>query len=149
MLLVVALILAGLIACGSGEVDEREQAEPEKPPASSAGDLSWDDIPVYPRTKSADTEPCPVQWSSCETCESRIWLTNDSPEDVCPFCKQEMPKKGWAKLTYQYFPEGSCTGTWMADMGDSDGPRVILGVGQTARGEDEVQIGITMGSACP
>ena len=55
----------------------------------------------------------------------------------------------WLTLTYQYFPEGSCMATYVADIGDSSGARILLGVGHTARGEEEVQISIMLGKGCP
>ncbi|MDY6910889.1 MAG: hypothetical protein SVM79_00800 [Chloroflexota bacterium] len=62
--------------------------------------------------------------------ERRMYVTDASPEAVCEFYKNEMPKLGWDKIVYLLWLEGSCTGTWMAEMGDDSGPKVLLGVGQ-------------------
>lgn len=119
------------------------------PASTGEGHLPWDDIPVYPGAELELSEECPPQWQQCETCERRVYTTDASPEGVCEFYKNEMPKRGWDKIVYQFWPEGSCTGTWMAEMGDDSGPRVLLGIGQRSRTDETTSIGVTMGVGCP
>ena len=112
-----------------------ERAAEQPTPATSgeaveSGALPWDKLPVYPGSGSEVMESCPPQWEACEICEHRIYATSDVPEEVCSFYESGMSQSGWDKLVYQSYPEGSCMGSWMADMGDSSGPRLLMAIGR-------------------
>jgi hypothetical protein len=160
VVLVLLLSSVSLVACSSGGADEKDTETTEQtalePTAQStpadtpqdqppSGDLSWDDIPVYPGADLEGSEECAPQWADCESCELRIHVTGDSPEVVCSFYEEGMPDKGWDELVYQSYPEGSCLGTWMA--GDSD-PRVLMNIAQR-RDDEKTVISITLGKGCP
>ena len=170
LLAIVAILVLVTLSCsflGGGEEEGAEATHPPTEPATEAtpapsteeptpapsgdavdlGDFSWDNIPVYPGADLETSEPCPPQWEDCEMCENRVYVTKDDPEDVCSFYEDGMPENGWDKLVYQSYPEGSCMGTWMAELGGASGPRVLMGIGK-GQG-DKTIIGITMGTGCP
>jgi len=149
---------AGEAPTSQPEATTPPEEEAELPPSTEAtpapsgdavdlGDFSWDNIPVYPGADLETSEPCPPQWEDCEVCENRVYVTQDDTESVCSFYEDGMPENGWDKLVYQSYPEGSCMGTWMAELGDASGPRVLMGIGK-GQG-DKTIIGITMGTGCP
>jgi len=150
--LAVILTFLGMVACG-GEEDQ-DTTSSDRPSVAETSEigksegLPWDAIPLYSGAKLEKSEPCPPQWRGCEVCESRVYLTEDSPETVCAFYKDEMSKRDWDRLVFQSYPEGSCMGTWMAEMGDSSGPRVLLTIGKRT-GDNSTAISIAMGRSCP
>jgi hypothetical protein len=157
LMLVLALLLSsvGLVACGSNG-DEKDVAEGNGQPTpadtspgeSASGDLPWDDIPVYPGSSLETSGPGPVQWQECKACQNLTYVTEDSPEDVCDFYKDKMSAQGWDKLLFQAYPEGACTGTWMTDMGDTSGPRVLMSIGKRAS-DKKTFASIILGTGCP
>lgn len=170
LVLLLALLLTSmtLAACGGDSDDETapeatatqpeemtseptEQPTPEdtQQEQPTSGDLSWDDIPIYSGAESESTDECAAKWQECDMCEHRVYMTDASPEDVCSFYEEELPALGWDKLVYQFYPEGSCMGTWMEDMGDSSGPRLFIEVGHPSGNTDTTFVAITMGEGCP
>ncbi|MFC1660741.1 hypothetical protein ACFL3S_04625 [Gemmatimonadota bacterium] len=79
--------------------------------------------------------------------EGRIFITDVDPKTVCEFYPEMMPKSGWQKLTYQAFPEGSCTDACTADMDNSSGPSVLLGTEKRAS-DNMTYIHLTLGTGC-
>lgn len=141
----------GLIACGSDTVNEKENEKlvQETPENMSQGQLTdeftWDNIPVYPGATLESTDECAAKWAECEKCEYRIYVTDEDPADVCPFYKDKMLDMGWVKLVYQFYPEGSCLGTYNSADGNT---RVFMNVAQR-RSDKKTFIAITMGQSCP
>jgi len=120
-----------------------EQTNIEDPSISES--FSWDNIPVYAGAVLESTTDCAAKWAECEKCEHRIYVTDDDPKVVCTFYKKVMEKKGWNKIVYQAYPEGSCLGTWLS--ADSE-TRVFLNVAQR-RSDRKIFVAITMGKGCP
>ena len=79
--------------------------------------------------------------------ERRIILNNDGGrvKHKCKEATVEEFLKGWDKLVYQAYPEGSCMGTWMADDGHT---RVLMNIAE-GQGDNKTFIAITMGEGCP
>ena len=154
-----SLICLSFVACGGGADEEekseaaqvtslpQEQAQPmeKEQDQPSEGTFSWDNIPAYPGAVLESTGDCPAKWAECEVCEHRTYVTDDTPQAVCSFFEEGMPAKGWSKIVFQSYPEGSCMGTWMS--GDSD-TRVLMTIGKGG-GQNKTFISITMGKKCP
>ena len=81
---------------------------------STAGSLSWEYIPVYPGAVLETKTNCTAKWADCEKCEHRIYATSNDPDDVCSFYKDAMENKGWKRIVFQVYPEGSCMGSWLS-----------------------------------
>ena len=152
ILSVTLLIFAiGLTACGNdtGEGSENENLVQEKSNNTSrdqiSEEFSWDNIPVYPEAKLESTNDCAAKWAECEKCEHRVYVTTDNPEDVCLYYKAKMLELGWVKLVYQFYPEGSCLGTYNSADGIT---RVFMNIAQR-RSDKKTFIAITMGQDCP
>ena len=163
LVLILLLSALSLIACGSDGDKENESegagqtapeptetAEPETSEEThqdqpASGDLPWDELPVFPKADLESQEECPAKWAECDLCEHRAYVTEESPEAVCPLIADGMSEKGWFKLMYQFYPEGSCMGTWMADESDT---RVLMNAAQR-RSDKKTFIAITMGQECP
>lgn len=140
-----------LITCGGNTGDEIEdknlsQDKPKNIEQEQTSDeFSWDNIPVYPGATLEGTEDCPAKWATCDKCEHRIYATNDDPADVCQFYKDKMIEMGWIKIVYQFYPEGSCLGTYNSTDGRT---RVFISAGQR-RSDEKTFVAITMGQDCP
>jgi len=147
------LIITAMFACGGdAENDEATEIdntvkndETKNEDQSTSGTFSWDNIPVYTGAVLESTEDCPAKWAECEICEHRIYVTDDDPTDVCNFYKEAMQKKGWKKIVFQMYPEGSCMGSWLS--ADSN-VRVFFNAAQR-RSDKKTFIAITMGINCP
>ena len=48
----------------------------------TSGEFSWDQVPVYPGATLQGSEPCPVHWQGCETCEGRTYVVAADPESA-------------------------------------------------------------------
>lgn len=148
-----ALLLCsiGLIACGSdtGNEKENEKLVQDNPESMSKDQLrnefTWENIPVYPGAALESTDDCPAKWAECEKCEHHVYVTEEDPAEVCSFYKDRMLEIGWVKLVYQFYPEGSCLGTYNSADGNI---RVFMNVAQR-RSDKKTFIAITMGQSCP
>ena len=155
---ILLLSLLVMAACGGGSGGETDKAASETkeeapaksgmpPDRSPADELPWEKIPLYPDATMEATAPCPPQWNGCGACERRRYSAGDGAEAVCAFYQKEMRGRGWQRVTFQSYPEGSCTGTWTEDPGDHSAPRVMIGISETRDGR--TYIGVTLGAGCP
>ncbi len=141
----------GLIACGSDAGNEKENEKLMQETAENmsqdqlSDEFTWDNIPVYPGATLESTDDCAAKWADCEKCEHRVYVTADNPADLCPYYKDRMLEMGWVKLVYQFYPEGSCLGTYNSADGNT---RVFLNIAQR-RSDKKTFIAITMGQDCP
>jgi len=141
----------GFIACGSNAGDEKEDEKLAQETLENmsqdqlSDEFTWDNISVYPGATLESTYDCPAKWAECEKCEHRVYVTDNHPEDVCPFYKDKMLEMGWVKLVYQFYPESSCLGTYNSADGNT---RVFMNVAQR-RSDRKTFITITMGQGCP
>jgi len=145
------LSLFVFIACGNDASNEKEneklvQETTENMSKDQLSDqFTWDNIPDYPGATLESTEDCPAKWAECEKCEHKLFVTDDDPADVCQFYKDKMLEMGWVKIVYQFYPEGSCLGTYNSNDGNT---RVFMNVAQR-RSDNKTFIAITMGQSCP
>jgi len=139
------LFLTVFVACSNEEVKEQlnSQTTTMKIPDNDIRKDLWESVPIYQGSTLESTKDCPGKWAKCETCEHRIYVTDEVPADVCSFFKDEMLKRGWMKLTYQFYPEGSCLATWM-----KDDTRVIFNAANR-RSDNKTFIAITLGKGYP
>lgn len=107
LVLILALGLTGLIACGSGgtevvEEEEEEEATPENEEEeseeqTSGGGLTWSDVPVYPGASQISKgswaiPPAEGEWAKVEW---HYYESNDSHSKIASFYRSRMSDNGW------------------------------------------------------
>jgi hypothetical protein len=120
-----------------------DQSSTEKLSSENVKSDLWLDFPVYKNAVLEETKECPGKWSDCGKCEHKIYVSNDSPMKICAYYRDEMKNLNWMKIAYQYFPEGSCLGTWMKGS-----TRVFFNTA-IRRSDNKTVISITIGRDCP
>ena len=142
-----------MFSCG-GDVENKNSADIEDSGSreetttenrATISGFSWDNIPIYPGAALDEETDCPAKWADCKICQHRVYITYDSPNEVCDFYGKEMPKMGWEKIVFQNFPEGSCMGSWKSSASDI---RVFFNAAKR-RSDKKTFIAFTMGKDCP
>jgi len=107
LVMILALSILGLLACGGGQKEEagttteemdapevKEQTVPPKQKAGSEG-CTWADMPIYPGAEEADQPFDGAVATSEEYTESHSYTSGDDLGKVAAFYKGQMPRRGW------------------------------------------------------
>ena len=146
MLLLKFILLILFTFCSSNDdIQENQQRTLEQDKIQKINNVNdlLSDIPIYDDAVLEETKDCPGKWTNCDECKQIIYVTNDDPEKVCTFYKEEMKKRDWIKITYQFYQEGSCLATWM-----KSNTRLLFNASKR-RSDRKTFISFTIGRNCP
>lgn len=134
----------GFIACNGGG---KEKSQTSSTRESLPADLSWNDVPIYPKAialkRDSKMVNAMIKKSHTERGEMRFWETNESSDSVISFFETELPRQGWEKIMGMKMGPDSYIMTWHKKVkGEDKGITVDVA---DSRAEGKVRFSIIMG----